>query len=1055
MKTQPLSHPRAALRAAHQPGLAIVVVVSLMALLMLLVLAFLLTSSTNRNISSTDVAIRQADSVAELAKETFVSDLLAEMKDGSQNIQQNADGSYAFSIDTPRNMVPSRAVRSNIGSDPIYRNIVKQSADGVTTHSLGRSGVQRASSVSTSQPDLDGRSIAPKRWSAPKLLAPGQELANNQVPDWIYTTRSGTNPTRFSQNNSQSTDSTGVVNPDYIVGRYAYQVYDVSGLLDANVVGNDSQNPPVGVLSRKGSLVWADLSVLPNYNSNPGALGDWRRISSKNWPKGISASSVEDFIREWGQVNGWMKTPVVNNNSDNLFLTRKDLIAYQKANPNAIPESALPYLTTNSLALNRPSWAPTSSAGGGFDYKGRKDDPTSPNRRIAGVLVKNGFTRRDGTTAKPGEPLIISPFPLSKINAFTTNNMADIAKYFGLVRGSSAGTWIYTNFSNSRIRTLEELATLSPPREPDFFEMLKAGLLNGSLAVANRSDGFFKDTIRDGNEAYQILRIGANIIDQWDTDDDPTVIEFGVANPLTGVRSEDVAGVENLPYFHFLTESRFRRRDAEPPNDPIACTYINFQLWNPHRNPILGKCASGAIRIAFAGTSFMAWNTSSSNQEAGYTPYARNSEKRTATFDQDFIEFTIGTGTSSFSTPVYLKPGIAGARASRPGDSTTVGEAPVIGYKVGEINAPYADAPAGHTVRYSSNGLFSRYEPSMSFALQKNVRGVWVNYQIIPEWTLTHGFVIGSLNDNTTRLYSAKGDYANLHGMLIDPRTTRHGISSTTNAQLAIGKTTGGRSYDNKFFPPANWITPGNRVPEQYQSNSPGGRSVMFNRDGTRWPSDGGEPFSMTDPNQRPEILNRPFQSVVEMGMAFRDQPWTSLNFFGDSDDLTNPGDGALLDLFSLTETPTRGGVLNPNAAPAAVLQTLLSQASVHEGGITLSNDLAKSYATAIRTQLDSNPIVSLGEITTLTSTVIKSSKVTGQLNNKAREVIGRALSDVSNVRTWNFLIDIIAQSGKIPPSASSLESFVTQGERRLWYNIAIDRVTGEVISAKRETIFE
>jgi hypothetical protein len=1049
MKTHPTSTLSAPRRAARQPGLAIVVVVSLMALLMLLVLAFLLTSSTNRSISSTDVAIRQADSLADLAKETVIADLIGEMKDGSKNTNQNEDGTYSFDIEDPKSMVPFRAVNSGIGSSDDFNLIVKQSASGVK-FSNGGSALDRASNVSTNTKDLDGRKIAEKRWSAPKLFPLGVDLTQNQVPDWIYTTRDGSNPTSFSPENSRSLDSSGEPSPDYVVGRYAYQVYDVSGLLDANVAGNVTASAPADVLSRKGSLVWADLSVLPNSGGNIAGLADWRRISSKNWPKGDSQSGVEDFIREWGGVKGWMKTPLVNNNSDNLFVSRKDLIDYQKANPAVIAEDSLRFFTTNSRALNRPSWAPTINAGNGFEYESEKDSAAASNRRIAGVLVGGVFQRRDKSQAVPGEPLVKTPFPLSKIEAFRTNNTVEIEKYFGLVQGSNSASWVYTAYKNDKIRTLEEVA--DEDREPNFFEILKAGLLSGSLANANSANGFFIDIQRDGNEAYQILRIGACIIDQWDRDDDPTIIEYGVVDPLTGVRSEDVAGIENLPYFHFLTESRFRRRDAPPPNDSFACTYINFQLWNPHRNPVIGKFATGSIRLAFSGTSSMQWNTNSSANEVGYTPYNVTSPARTATFGNDYIEMNLGSGASSFSTPAYLLPGVAGARANNPADSITTGGAPVLGYRVGEINAPYTAAGVGaHGTRYSTNGIFSRYTTPMSFALQKNINGVWVNYQIIPQWSFTHGFVIGSLVPNTTSLYGASGLWANLHGMLTDPRTTRHGISSTTGANQAINKPTGGRSYDNKFFPPANWTTPGFRVPEQYQLNAPGGTSVMISRDGKRRPTDGGQPF--VNPDQRPEILNRPFQSVADMGLAFRDQPWTSLNFFGDADDVTNPGDGALLDLFSLTESEKRSGVINPNTAPIPVLETLISQAAVHEG-VSLNGTAAKGYASSIRAYLDENPMISLGEIPLIASTVTRSG-VPGSVNYKAREVIARALTDVSTVRTWNFLIDVVAQSGKISSGGSSLESFISQGEKRYWYSIAIDRITGEIIDVKREASFE
>lgn len=1031
----------------HQPGIAIVVVVSLMALLSLMVIAFLLLSTTNRNSANLDVSIRQADSIAEQAKETLIADLLGEMKAGSAEITNTADGKLSFRIDNPKSMIPDRAAKPAVESDVLLKPIVKQSTGGTKFHEIASAslaGKTRASTISTSTPGVDGRKIAETRWNAPNLVDPAFVFTSTQVPDWIYTARNGTNPTSITPSNSKSTGTGGTPSPDYIVGRYAYQVYDVSGLLDANVAGSSSSATPPGAMSRKGSLVWADLAALPGGSANLAKIADWRRSSSKAVP-------ADEFIREWGGFRGWMRTPLAAGQSDNVFLSRRELIAYQKQNPTDLPQNLLPYFTTLSRELNQPSWAPTFDAGGSFDYQKKMNDTSAVNRRFAGVRVNTAFTRRDGSQAKVGEPLMRSRFPLSKIELFAASNSAEIRKYFGLTPAQSAGSrvvaWTHANSSGGFIKRLDEVAAEN--REPDFFETLKAGILEGSVGNDMTANSFFMDRGRDANSDYQILRIGASIIDQWDVDDDPTVIQYGFLNPITGVRPDDVAGVENLPYFHFLGESRFRRRDlGSPPNDSVATTFITFQLWNPHKNAADGKLAAGNYRVAFAGKSRMEWHTFTADgySDPGYNPFIRQSPLRTAAFNTDYLQFTV-SNTASFSQPTYLKPGKAGITTSRTMDIISGGGAPVTGYNVGEVTAPYT-SNAQHSQRYARHGLFSRFDVPMSFALQKNIAGTWVNYQIIPEWGLTHGFVVGSLMSNTNDLYARNGDYVNLHGMLTDPRTTRYGISTTTGGTDAINKTTGNRSYDNKFFPRPTWTSPGSRRPEQYSSNATGGASVVVNRDGKRRPADDGLPF--TAPDQRPEILNRPFQSVADMGYAFRDDPWTTINFFGDPSDATNPGDGALLDLFSLTETPVRAGVVNPNAAPVPVLKALLTQTAIREG-TSLTPAQADSYAAAIRTQLDDRPLLNPAEIATVAAKVATKASIPGFKNNKDMHVIARALADTANIRTWSLLVDVIAQSGKLAPGATNLNRFISQAERRYWYHIAIDRFTGEVISIQRE----
>ncbi len=514
----------------HQPGIAIVVVVSLMALLALMVIAFLLLSSTNRNNASLDVSIRQADSIAEQAKETFIADLIGEMKAGAAAVTDTPDGKQSFSVDKPKSMVPERSVKADVKSDTRLKQIVKQSAGGTKFHEISSAnftGKTRASSISTATAGADGRKIAEIRWSAPKLFDPAVTFTNTQVPDWIYTARNGTNPTTLVPANSKSTGTGGAPNPEFIVGRYAYQVYDVSGLLDANVAGNLSVAPPAGAMSRKGSLVWADLSTLPGASGGLSLLADWRRSSTKAMPP-------YDFIKEWGGLKGWMRTPVAGGQSDNVFLSRRELLVYQKENATDFPAALLPFFTTLSRELNQPSWAPTFDAGAGFDYKKTMDEPTAINRRFAGVRVKAAFTRRDGKGAKVGEPLMTNRFPLSKIQAFADNNSGDVQKYFGLVPAQSAGakviSWTHANSAGGLIKRLDQVAAEN--REPDFFETLKAGMLAGSVGNDMVENSLFMDRGRDANTDYQILRVGASIIDQWDVDDDPTIIQYGLTNPI-------------------------------------------------------------------------------------------------------------------------------------------------------------------------------------------------------------------------------------------------------------------------------------------------------------------------------------------------------------------------------------------------------------------------------------------------------------------------------------------------------------------------------------------
>jgi hypothetical protein len=71
----------------------------------------------------------------------------------------------------------------------------------------------------------------------------------------------------------------------------------------------------------------------------------------------------------------------------------------------------------------------------------------------------------------------------------------------------------------------------------------------------------------------------------------------------------------------------------------------------------------------------------------------------------------------------------------------------------------------------------------------------------------------------------------------------------------------------------------------------------------------------------------------------------------------------------------------------------------------------------------------------------------------RRRECVMRALADSGNTRTWNLLIDVIAQTGRYPMGATASGQFVVEGESRFWVHLAIDRYTGNVVAKQMEPI--
>ena len=72
------------------------------------------------------------------------------------------------------------------------------------------------------------------------------------------------------------------------------------------------------------------------------------------------------------------------------------------------------------------------------------------------------------------------------------------------------------------------------------------------------------------------------------------------------------------------------------------------------------------------------------------------------------------------------------------------------------------------------------------------------------------------------------------------------------------------------------------------------------------------------------------------------------------------------------------------------------------------------------------------------------------------REVVPRAITSVSQTRVWNVLIDVVAQSGRYKPNATSLQNdFIVEGEQHYWVHVAIDRFTGQVLDKQIEVVNE
>jgi hypothetical protein len=197
---------------------------------------------------------------------------------------------------------------------------------------------------------------------------------------------------------------------------------------------------------------------------------------------------------------------------------------------------------------------------------------------------------------------------------------------------------------------LDEVAAAA--REPDFFELLQAGILSGSLGQ-NTGGGVtggnvFPD-VHMSNSAQHILSIGAAIIDQADPNSIPTRIKFVGTNGNTWT----AYGVENVPYISQM----YPLAGRSPDSSSRWATYLLFQLWNPHQNapstlPVPVRLrVDGGVGI-FMGGNGQTWNTSSTEfvnatgNSAGYNATLNTAANGAASFS------SIGAPVSNQNTTV-------------------------------------------------------------------------------------------------------------------------------------------------------------------------------------------------------------------------------------------------------------------------------------------------------------------------------------------------------------------------------------------------------------------
>ncbi|MFQ3669971.1 MAG: hypothetical protein SNJ84_00775 [Verrucomicrobiia bacterium] len=1178
-------------------GMTLVVVLLMVLTCSIAVVAYVTLMQTDRRASSNYANAIRASEMANSGFTAILANLQQEIKSGSESLGAPSPTGPDLHVPRSRHTVAPARIGTT-GQLNAHPNLLRVSAspndfDAWINSYAHRSEYQPdfpdqlvASSVATDVLSANRRRVSRDRWMAPMLTDPAQ-VANFPLPHWIYVARDGIVP-RFNISPASTQPTAG--NGDFVVGRFAYAIYDLGGLLDINVAGYSGlvQAGAAAEVAAKGSLAMADLTRIPGIDNqaNVDRLVNWRnRVTAATAPNYI------DYLRNWLRQH----SPRAVFPGDNTYLSRQDLLAYQRENAAHLSPQALRYLTTFSRGLNAPSWSPAKnaadfggSANGSFAYRdlaetalidwngnGLDTDP-NPNRRVPNIRVQTPFTRLDGSAAEVGEPLVDRRFPLSRLNWLAWNsatdagrdaldrinaerakngaspipNLAELIRLtFGLTLvsgnldsgGSFPLIWSYDEVnSGGRIRTLQEVAAIG--REPNFFELLKAGILHGSLGkTGGNPQNPDQDTAAataaiDVNQDIQIIRIGANLLDQADADSVPTTIRF--VNPETATPTMvESYGVESLPYLSRVTFAPYRIKASSPPDRDFRL-YMLFELWNPHANatqlqpdaglnPANPAVAPRRFRISVTGTmtQIRLWGFSNlltgsgkSGAEALFPkPWPvmwdsnRNFPARNFSASEDVINFET-TDTNRFERLTFTSPD--STSHTSPTDLRVVddGRQRAVGILcVRDADLPFQpfrrpsdDADAG---RWPFTRCAVTIDPSdpLQVALQWTPDGInWFTYDILRNWRKT-AYSQNPIEDANSQS-RADGPFTRDNSQpstrFLEPRThyLRAGDPRNTRFGLWLGDSTfepgtlWGSFVENteRHFPRTSartnktdaiavgWTQPDNisnvRPPRLLANNNNSGEYASLMQTPTRY----------TDPDQvlrrgdyvfglfndftfpinpylqslgmtpRPIILNRPLRSVAEMGYAFRDQPWKTLDFM-----TTESADSGLLDLFSVDDRKITQGVVHLSGRNREVWQALLSGAARDTGTSDLvttaqATTMADQFVNSART----NPLVNMADLVNDHLRIAVPAPTSGSGSTSAmikprREVFIRALADTGQTRVWNLLIDVIGQSGRFPTGMTSADRFVVEGESRIWYHVAIDRWTGEILEIQEEVVHE
>lgn len=1101
--------------ATRRQGMAIVIVLAMVVLLTFAVMAFFSRATANRGIEVSRANKVKVDQALKSGTDHATARLLSEIVAGSTRLgadgtPSNSNPPFVYRPTSRAGMIPKREISAAIpASDPRFRNLLRQSVAAADPDASGDN-----SGVVTGR----GRAVSTDRWNQPRLLAGAGFTSDDQLPRWVY----------LSANGTAGGDATVES-----VARFAYNIYNVGGCFDVNVVG-----APPGLSATEAAMIkptqaGAVLGGLSGFD-DPAALVSWRA------PGGFSSEKFREAM-----ASGFLSPGAGGRRIE----TRGDLIRLVRSGELEVGEEALPLLVHFQRSLNAPSWRPSTPAGSALDYDAQADNPAAPNRFAPNVRVSVAFDRGDGSKAMAGDPLLTRRFALSRIMALGTSGVnpagrtmregrmvpataATVQKDFGLAWNFSTARWDYVGANGntvlSAIQTLNQVA--AEGREPDFFETLKAAILSGSLGRSGGNANSFTSDF-DSLPDYQIIQIGCNLIDQYRVGDLPMTVTFDPSRALP------FCGVVDLPYINKIGRIIYRVPEGEstvfgtqPAYRPYVGAWFAPEFWKPHLRSQLSEVGPSAPRVRFRAQNgdmsyleiqFTTNHTSFPGQEFSYSGFPGDgrpgSTGKTVFGASSWV--SVENLEAFRDVPRFGTPSVnATSGQSRGAISDPGGFGTLFGIEAGAYNCPDTRIPGtppqegGVRPQWVLTAATIVTDPLVTFFLEyEHSPNDWRSFDYVknfdntaptPNARFNLGFD-GVAGDNNG-VVNAEADFYNLSylpgnfgvplrtltgaipasaALRADPRGDRFGTSNGYAIQPGFNRrafqTSGSYSYQDptslprppfvssligysgadgaraRLVPGTSKILGGSgwtpalgdgwgNFPFALGDNLDSSPLRYKDNDGVARSAAGAyRSFLHDDAAMRPVMLNRRFTSPGDLGFVHRGEPWKDLDFF-----TPDSADAGLLEFFSVEEEPVVvAGRIHLNSAPPDVLAALLQDALLDEAASSrpaLSQTQAAALAEAIHQSITSRPWESLADIVNEFS---DDTALATLPEKRRREVVARILSGVGQTRTWNVLLDVIAQTGRFSPAID------VTGESRAWVHLAIDRFTGRVIARQTEPI--